>query len=261
MNLLEKLQFGFTYSTSAGTTAAWIWAILITLVFFFGFGMVWGKLWNKSWSLTDSGMRVTLVAVASILAGYATLNLANVQKFDQWLENERAQLVRSVTSSGKFNRDVFVDAWEIISANSDQKGLTHPDEGGEELRLNEKTDASHLASASASEASAVLRKKAPFIWGVPFSPMLPEVAAASTIEAVGLPDSEYPAIVLANNDWTRTAATIQANHSLEAFRKIVGPEIESLRMGCTGLIGLLAALLIFFIPSIALGEIQVNPKA
>lgn len=261
MNLLERLQFSFNYSTSAGTTSAWVWAILTSLIFFILLGIVWGKLWNKSWSLADSGMRVTLVALASLLAGYATLNLTNVQKFDQWLENERVQLVNSVTTSGKFNRDVFVDAWEIVSANSDQKELIHPDEGGEELRLNDKTDASHLASASASEASASLRKKAPFIWGVPFSPMLPEEAAASTIAAVGLPDSEYPAIVLANNDWTRTAATLQANHSLEAFRKIVEPEVESLRMGCMGLIGLLAALLIFFIPSIALGEIRVNPKA
>lgn len=261
MNLLEQLQFGFTYSTSAGSTAGWVWSGIVILFFILGLGVIWGKLWNKSWSLSSSPMRLISVILISLLAGYATLNLINVMRFDQWLENHRSQLVRSVTTSGKFNRDVFSDAWEIISADSDQKDLLHPDEGGLELRLNDSTDASRLAETAALEASTVLRKKVPFSWGMPFSPMLQEEAAQATVEAVGLPDTEYPTIVMANNNWTRTAATLQANHSLDAYRKIVEPEVESLRMGCIVLTSLLFCTLLVYIPMSAVSEIRVNPKA
>ena len=262
MSLLELFEYTLKFNLAAPATATWIYMLLIAVFVVFGLGWVWGKMWNKEWTLGGHvGSLLIIVLPCALGAAYGVFNLQGASRMENWFQQQRLTLARSIADSSRFNRSVFISTWDtLISRNPDsQKGLTPPIEGGNEIRLGSPEDAFALASTAAEETRATLRNKLPFSLGVPISTRNPTDIATETVDTVRFDASRYPTIVASTNEWSSTAATLQANHALETAYATLKPGTQSLKTA--SLILLLSSLLIpaLAIPMSALADIKINP--
>lgn len=260
MSLLELLEYTLKFNIAAPTTAMWIYMLLIAVFVVFGFGFIWGKMWNSEWKLGSQVGSLFLVLVCAIGAAYAVFNVQGASRMENWFQEQRLSLARSIAESSRFSRSVLLSTWDQISAKGGQDGLTPPIEGGDEIRLNSPEDAYALASTAAEETRAALRNKPPFSLGVPITTRSASDIATETIEIVRFDANRYPAIVTSHNEWSSTAATIQANHALETAYASLKPGTQSIKIA--GIILLLSSLVIpaLAIPMSALNDIKINPK-
>lgn len=262
MSLLELFEYNLKFNLAAPATATWIYMLLIAVLVVFGFGLVWGKMWNREWTLGGHVGSLMIVLLCSLGAAYGVFNLQGVSRMDDWFQEQRLTLARSIADSSRFSRSVLLTTWDIlISRNPDsQEGLTPPIEGGNEIRLGSPEDAFTLASTAAEETRATLRNKPPFSLGVPISIRNPTDIATETVETVRFDVNRYPTIIASTNEWSSTAATLQVNHALVTAYATLKPGTQ--RLKTASLILLLSSLLIpaLAIPMSALADIKVNPK-
>jgi hypothetical protein len=178
---------------------------------------------------------------------------------ENWFQEQRLTLARSIADSSRFRRSVLISTWDQVVSKGGQGGLTPPIEGGDEIRLSSPEDAYALASTAAEETRAALRSKLPFSLGVPISTRNPADIATETVDTVRFDSSRYPTIVASTNEWSSTAATVQANHALDTAYASIKSGTDSLKTA--SLILLLSSLLIpaLAIPMSALADIKINP--
>jgi hypothetical protein len=259
MSLLELFEYTLKFNLAAPTTAMWIYMILIAVFVVFGFGFIWGKMWNKEWKLGAHLGALSLVLVCALGAAYAVFNLIGNSRMESWFQEQRLSLARSIADSSRFSRSVLLSTWDQIVSKGGQDGLPPPIEGGDEIRLNSPEDAYALALTAAEETRAALRNKLPFSLGVPISTRNPTDIATETVDTVRFDSSRYPTIVTSTNEWSSTAATVQANHALDTAYASLKPGTDSLKTA--SLILLLSSLLIpaLAIPMSALADIKINP--
>lgn len=261
MSIFELFEFTLKFNLAAPDTATWIYVLLTFVFFVFVLGWGWGKMWNREWSLGGHFGSLVLVIVFGILAAYSIFNLRGISRMEGWFQQQRLTLARSIADSGRFNRSVLTSTWDQLVSKGGQTGLTPPLEGGNEIRLNTPEDAFTLASTAAEETRSALRIKLPFSLGVPISSRNPTDIATEAVDAVRFDASRFPSIAAANNEWSSTAATLQANNALDTASATLKPGMQDLKTACFWL--LIASLVIpaFVIPMNALGDIKINPKA
>jgi len=261
MSILELFEFTLKFNLAAPDTATWIYVILTLIFFVFVLGWGWGKMWNREWTLGGHVSSLILILVFGVLAAYSIFNLRGISRMEDWFQQQRLTLARSIADSGRFNRSVLTSTWDQIISKSKQEGLTPPNEGGNEIRLNTPEDAFALASTAAEETRSTLRNKLPFSLGIPISTRNPTDIATEAVDAIRFDSKRFPTIAGSNNEWSSTAATIQANHALDTAHATIKPGMLDLKTACFWL--LIASLLIpaFAIPMNALADIQINPKS
>lgn len=263
MSLLELFEYTLKFNLAAPATTTWIYMLLIAVLVVLGIGLVWGKMWNRDWTLGGHVGSLIIVLLCALGAAYGVFNLQGASRMENWFQQQRLTLARSIADSSRFNRSVLLSTWDIlISRNPDsQKGLTPPIEGGNEIRLGSPEDAYALASTAAEETRAALRNKLPFSLGIPISTRNPTDIATETVDTVRFDASRYPTIVASTNEWSSTAATLQANHALDTAYATLKPGTQSLKTA--SLILLISSLLIpaLAIPMSALADIKINPKS
>lgn len=261
MSLLELFEYTFKFNLAAPTTAMWIYMLLIAVFVVLGFGLVWGKMWNREWKLGGHVGSLMIVLLCALGAAYGVFNLQGTSRMESWFQEQRLTLARSIADSSRFNRSVLLSTWDQLSAKGGQDGLTPPIEGGDEIRLSSPEDAYALASTAAEETRAALRNKLPFNLGVAISTRNPTDIATETVDTVRFDANRYPTIVASANEWSSTAATIQANHALDTAYASLKPGTQSLKNA--SLVLLLSSLLIpvLAIPMSALADIKINPKS
>lgn len=138
--------------------------------------------------------------------------------------------------------------------------MTPPDQGGNELRLSKPEDAFALATNAAIEARAVLSSRPPFLFGVPVATKKPETVASEAVDAVGFDATLFPTIVGASNEWSRTAATIQAHNALDTATASLQPGLNDLMVASWWLLGFAVVVPIILIPMSAVHDITINPR-
>lgn len=261
MSILELFEFTLKFNLAAPDTATWIYTLLIAVLVVLGFGLVWGKMWNRDWSLGGHVGSLILVLLCAAGSSYAIFNLQGISRMEDWFQQQRVTLARSIADSGRFKRSVLLSTWNQLDSKGGQEGLTPPVEGGNEIRLNSPEDAFSLASTAAEETRSTLRNKLPFSLGIPIATRNPTDIATEAVDAINFDASRFPTIAASTNEWSGTAATIQANHALDTAYATLKPGTQDLKTACLGL--LIASLLIpaFAIPMSALADIKINPKA
>jgi len=261
MSLLELFEYTLKFNLAAPATTTWIYMLLIALFVVTGLGLVWGKMWNKEWTLGGHVGSLIIVLLSALGAAYGVFNLQGASRMENWFQQQRLTLARSIADSSRFNRSVLLSTWDQIVAKGGQEGLSPPIEGGNEIRLGSPEDAYALASTAAEETRAALRNKLPFSLGVPISTRNPTDIATETVDTVRFDANRYPTIVASTNEWSSTAATLQANHALDTAYASLKPGTQTLRTA--SLILLISSLLIpaLAIPMRALADIKINPKA
>lgn len=261
MSIFELFEFIFKFSLAAFDTATWIYMFLIALFVIIGLGLIWGKMWNKEWSLGGHKGSLFLVSLFAFTSAYAIFNLRGIARTEDWFQQQRLTLARSIADSSRFNRSVLLSTWDQIISKGGQEGLTPPIEGGDEIRLGSPEDAYVLASTAAEEARAALRNKLPFSLGIPVSTRNPTDIATETVDTVRFDASRYPMVAASSNEWASTAATIQANHAIDTAYATIKQGSQSSKTA--SLLLLLASLIIpaILIPMNALADIKINPKA
>jgi hypothetical protein len=192
MSLLELFEFTFKFYLAAPEAATWIYMILSLVLVVFGFGFVWGKMWNREWTLGGHLGSLSLVFFFGLVASYSIFNLQGIFKMENWFQQQRLTLARSIADSGRFNHTVLISTWDQLVAKGGQEGLTPPIEGGAEIRLNTPEDAYALASTAAEETRSTLRNKPPFSLGVPISTRNPVEIATETVDTVRFDSSRFP---------------------------------------------------------------------
>lgn len=259
MSLPELFEFTFKFNLAVPDTATWIYVILPPIFFIFVLGLGWGKMWNREWSLGGHVSSLFLILFFAACAAYSIFNLYGISRMENWFQQQRLTLARSIADSGRFNRSVLTSTWDQIVSKSKQEGLTPPSEGGNEIRLNTPEDAFALASTAAEETRSTLRNKPPFSFGIPISTRNPTDIATEAVDAIRFDSKRFPTIAAANNEWTSTAATLQANHALDTADAALKPEMQDLKTACLWL--LIASIIIpaFAIPMNALADIKINP--
>ena len=261
MSFLELFEFTLRFNLAAPDTATWIYVILTLIFFVFVLGWGWGKMWNREWSLGGHVGSLIWVLLFGVLAAYSVFNLRALDRMENWFQQQRLTLARSISDSGKFNRTVLTSTWDQIVSKGGQKDLTPPAEGGNEIRLNTPEDAFSLASTAAEETRSTLRSKPPFSLGVPISTRSPTDIATEAVDAVRFDASRFPTIANPNNEWSNTAVTIQANHALDTAYTTIKLGTQDLKTACICLLITSLVIAIVAIPLQALADIKINPKA
>lgn len=259
MSLLELFEYTFKFNLASPATTTWIYMLLIAVLVVPGIGLFWGKMWNKEWTLGGHVGSLIIVLLSALGAAYGVFNLQGASRMENWFQQQRLTLARSIADSSRFNRSVLLSTWDQIVAKGGQEGVPPPIEGGNEIRLGSPEDAYTLASTAAEETRAALRNKLPFSLGVPIPTRNPTDIATETVDTVRFDASRYPTIVASTNEWSSTAATLQANHALDTAYASLKPGTQSLKSA--SLILLLSSLLIpaLAIPMRALADIKINP--
>jgi hypothetical protein len=218
-------------------------------------------MWNREWSFGGHVGSLILILTFALLAAYSVFNLRGISRMETWFQQQRTTLARSIADSGRFNRSVLIATWDKINPKGGQQGLTPPVEGGDGIRLTTPEDAYALAEIAAEETRSALRNRLPFSLGLPISTRNPTDIATEAVDAVHFDASRFPTVVAASNEWSSTAATLQANHALETAYNMLSPGMQDLKTACLWL--LIASLVIpaIVIPMNALADIKINPKA
>ncbi|MDC0271465.1 hypothetical protein OAK70_04620 [Akkermansiaceae bacterium] len=260
MNLTDTLKFLFDFTISNSDSITWIYSGIFFVAALVLLGVVWGKAWNKSWSLFGSMGIAIFVFVLCLIGTYGIFNLRAASRVDQWLTNQRSFLAKTIPDSGRYNRSVLESAWVKLAAIGGQQGLNPPDQGGNEIRLNNANEALTLAEAASEEVSSILRTKPPFIYGAPLILQDDENASAEAVELIGFSKLNYPVIITAANEWSSTVATLQANHAIDAAQTELNESIDQAKRVSN--IQWIASILIMviIIPAAALNDIKINPK-
>ena len=261
MSLLELFEYTFKFNLASPATTTWIYMLLIAVLVVPGIGLFWGKMWNKEWTLGGHVGSLIIVLLSALGAAYGVFNVQGASRMENWFQQQRLTLARSIADSSRFNRSVLLSTWDQIVAKGGQEGLSPPIEGGNEIRLGSPEDAYALASTAAEETRAALRNKLPFSLGVPISTRNPTDIATETVDTVRFDANRYPTIVASTNEWSSTAATLQANHALDTAYASLKPGTQNLKTA--SLILLISSLLIpaLAIPMSALADIKINPTS
>lgn len=260
MTWFELFEFIFRFHVSNPDTATWIYILIAFLGVTIGLGLLWGKMWNREWGLGGHLGSLFMVAFFAILCAYSVFNLRGVSRVESWMKEQRTTLARSIASSGHFNRSVLLSAWTQLSTSGGQQGLTPPDQAGNEIRLNNPEEAFALAATAAEETRSALRTKMPFVIGTPLSTKGANEIATEAVDAVQFDASRYPIVVPADNEWSKTAATLQANHALDTAHDQLKPRLKDLKTASNWLLGISLILPVILIPMGAVKDIKVDPK-
>lgn len=260
MTFLDLFEFVFRFNLSVSDTATWIYVLIALLGGIIGLGLLWGKMWNREWGFGGHLGSLVMVSFFAILCAYSVFNLRGVSRVDSWMKEQHSTLARTIVSSGQFNRTILRSAWTQLSTSGGQQGLTPPDQGGNEIRLNSAEEAFALASTAAEEARSALRTKMPFVIGAPLSTKSPNEIATEAVDSVQFDASRYPTVVSADNEWSKTAATLQANNALDTAYDQLKPRLEELKTACTWLLVVSLLLPAILIPMVAIQDIKVDPK-
>jgi hypothetical protein len=260
MTLFDLFEFVFRFALGASSAATWIWVIITFIVFIFLIGSLWGRAWNKEWSLTGHGGFLATVLIFATLAAYAVFNLRTIAGMEEWFKQQRLTLPRSVSESSRLKRSVIVETWSRLEPKQGQQDLTPPDQSGDKVRLSSPEDAVVLATVAAEEARSALRSKPPFTFGAPLDTKSPEDIASETVDALKLNPSAFPKTVSSDNEWTATAATLQANHALDTTTSLLKPKLSDLKTACLWLLSISILIPFVFGALRALEDIKVNPK-
>ena len=259
MSILQLFEFTFKFSLSAPDTATWIYVILILIVFILAIGLGWGKMWNREWSLGGHVGSLILILIFAMLAAYSVFNLRGISRMETWFQQQRTTLAHSIADSAKFNRTVLIAAWDKLNPRGKQEGLTPPAEGGNDIRLATPEDAHALATIAAEETRSALRNKMPFSLGLPIATRNPADIATEAVDAIRFDASRFPTVVAASNEWSSTAATLQANHALDTAYNTLSPGLLDLKVACLWLLFVSVAIPVIAVPWNALKDIKVNP--
>jgi hypothetical protein len=260
MSIFELFEFTLKFNLAAPDTATWIYVFLTVILFVFVIGWGWGKLWNREWSLGGHVGSLILILVFGVLASYSIFNLRGISRMEDWFQQQRLTLARSIADSGRYNRAVLTSTWDQIVSKGGQEGLTPPNEGGNEIRLSTPEDAFTLASTAAEETRATLRNKLPFSLGIPISTRNPTDIATETVDAIRFDSNRFPTVANSINEWSSTAATLQANHALDTAYATLKPGTLNLKTACFWLLIATLAIPVVLIPASALGDIKINPN-
>jgi len=260
MTWFGLFEFIFRFNISPSDTATWIYVLITLLGITIGLGFLWGKMWNHEWGFGDHMGSLLMVGFFALLCSYSVFNLRGVSRVESWMIEQRTTLARSIASSGNFNRAVLRSTWTQLSATGGQQGLTPPDQAGNEIRLNNPEEAFALAAVAAEETRSALRSKMPFVIGAPLSTKSASEIATETVDAIQFDASRYPTIVPADNEWSQTAATLQANHALDTAYDQLKPRLDDLKTASTWLLVISFLLPAILIPMGAVKDIKVDPK-
>lgn len=260
MTWIDLVEFIFRFNTSVSNTATWIYMLIAFLAVTIGIGLLWGKSWNREWGPVGHLGYLLMVVSFGILCAYSAFNLRGVARVESWIQEERTTLARSIAGSGSFNRSVLRSTWTQLSASGGQEGLNPPDQSGNEIRLNSPEDAFALAATAAAETRSALRTKMPFLIGAPLSTKSANEVATEAVDAIQFDASRYPIVVPADNEWSKTAATLQANHALDTTYDQLKPRLADLKTASTLLLAVSLLLPAILIPMGAVKDIKVDPK-
>jgi hypothetical protein len=260
MTWFDLFEFIFRFNISSSDTATWIYVLITLLGITIGLGLLWGKMWNRDWGFGGHLGSLLMVGFFALLGAYSVFNLRGVSRVESWMKEQRTTLARSIAGSGNFNRSVLRSTWTQLATSGGQEGLTPPDQSGNEIRLNNPEEAFALAAAAAEETRSALRTKMPFLIGAPLSTKSANEIATEAVDAIQFDASRYPTIAPADNEWSKTAATLQANHALDTAYDQLKPRLDDLKTASTWLLVISLLLPMILIPMGAVKDIKVDPK-
>lgn len=255
MNTLDTFLFAYRAEFGSLTLTPFIWGGLALLISFFLFGLLWGKSWNRRWSLGSWSMALNLLA-ALLLAG-VVFGLSSAAGTATWIDGLRNSLVSQVSASGALNREIFRDAWKELQPLGGQNELTSPEEGGNELRLNNSEEARVLSNTAAADVKRHLLAEGPFALGAPMYVHDPAAVAEEVRNSVPAPT--YPVIIGPANAWSKAAVEAQVYTALDSANKTLGTPLATLRSALLWAVIVVSLLQILLTAVTACGDIKAYP--
>lgn len=258
MNYFDSLEFAFRLFLYRVDAAAVVWAGVAFLFSLFIVGLLWGRLWNRSWGLFSRIGNFLLSLFCAFLLATTTIGFYGAHRALEKVETFRQLVARELVGKGTTNRQILEDSWSKLEPLGGQQDLTAPSLGGNELRLNSRDDVIILAETASEEAKSQLRFKPPFVFGVPLFTRSSEDIANSVADAVTAP--VFPVVVGPDNEWSKSATTLQVNYAMDQALTTMKRPVESLRNSLIwfGVIVLLVQTLLTTV--IALADIKANPS-
>jgi micrococcal nuclease len=256
MDLAKTFEFIWKLSFGRFDLIGWLLATLLFAVSMAVIGYLWGLLWNRKWSigkhtLAAIGSLVIAIAVSLLALQWRTINEALA-----WIAEQRAGISQQLANAGSENRQILRKAWDKLQPFGGQEGLTPLADGGNELRLNNESEARILMMTAADSAASQLRNSAAFRYGLPVETKDPTAIATE----VALAEAQFPVIVNPSNSWTRDGLVAQAYYAFDsATRKLTDP-LQELKTYIGGGIVVLLLIQAGIVAAIAFNDIKANPK-
>ncbi|MDB6076546.1 MAG: hypothetical protein JWO82_293 [Akkermansiaceae bacterium] len=260
MTFFDSLVFVTKFTLGHFDLVAILIAVAGFLVSFLLIGRYWGSAWNRRWGFSGSGAQPVINLVVALVIALLLLQWKATSLSVIWLGQQRELIKQQITASGENNRQMFRKAWDKLQPLGGQEGLTPPAEGGNELRLNNDTEARMLAMAAAEAASPQLQTKDPFRYGAPLSIRDPASVAAETTSSGESSGAAYPMIVNPSNNWVRNALSAQASYAVDhAIAELKSP-LASLENTLISVVVVLLLAQAILVAVRALADIKENPK-
>ncbi|QQL43762.1 hypothetical protein [Sulfuriroseicoccus oceanibius] len=216
----------------------------------------WGRLWNKQWTIGDHLVTTTTSLLLAVIGATSVyLALVTHKAFDS-IENQRAEVSQTISSNGKFNREVLLATWAKIAHKGGQEGLTPPSEGGNELRINGPAEALVLSTTAAELASQQRRDFSLFSSGIQEPEISPELTGSRALAEVGFPSSDYPVIVSPANIWTSTAVTVGTGRAVDKLLKELAKPFSLLQTIALVALGISLMSQLLIVATTALNDIK-----
>jgi hypothetical protein len=247
---ITKLSFGNADPISYGLS-------LVAFCFcLFVLASLWGTLWNRKWSLGKHLPTTIACALFALLVALLVLQWRATDSALAWLSAQRNAAVQQNGGSGADNRLIFRKAWDKLQPLGGQDGLTPPADGGNELRINNETEARILVMSAAESAPSQLRIREPFRYGLPLS-----VRDSSTIasEFNGISAVDFPVTVNPANDWVRSGLAAQTIFAFDNAARRLSDPLKSLQTSILAVIVSLIVFQIVIVATSAFRDIRENP--
>ena len=255
MKFVDALVFAYRAEFGSLALTPFIYGGLALVLSFFLLGLLWGKAWNRRWHLGP--WSIVLNVFAALLLAAAAFGLTSAAGMAAWIEGLHANLGAQMSNSGTLNREILRDAWKALQPLGGQNELTSPEEGGNELRLNNADEAQILAKTAAGDVKRHLLSEGPFALGVPV--YLRDPAAVAEEVKNGVPAPVYPVMVGPANAWSKAAVESQVNTALDSANKTLNAPLDDLRTALLWAIVILAALQFLLTAVAACADIQAQP--
>jgi hypothetical protein len=258
MSFSQSLEFSYALTGRYIDAASVIWALVAFLVCFFVIGLFWGMVWNRSWGLFNHLPSAAVNLLFALAIAAAVIGWRGAHRAPALMDSERDTIGREIAGSGTLNRAALRDAWDNLFPLGGQRDLTAPGDGGNELRLNSRSDAHALAEAAAAAVKQPLLHSGPFMLGAPVHVRDSQLVAQDVLSAVNAPS--YPVIVAPDNAWTRAAVVDQVNTAFEFAAENLRKPMSDLKFALTVFIFVLVGLQLVLTPVSAINDIKASPN-
>lgn len=250
MTYFESLDFVYRLVFERFDLLVWGVAILTFLLSIIFIHWLWGLGWNSHWSLFKRPSFSIFSFILAFIIGFSALIWLAADRSHEWLQQQRTELTRQFTDSGRRNRSVFTAACERIGQGCDPSSNS--------MILKNQLDLQILTEIAAASVECPLTPSGPLGSGSPCRVRDTASVAQDVIRLIR--PAAFPLTVSPDNQWTKSAVNIQIQEALSYATPKLRKGMDELQTLMAWLFLSALAIQLLIVQVAAVSDIRIHPK-